>query len=91
MDAIQSTDRFRTVEGVDLNEVPDGYVIYDNQANKVHYLNTTAAVIYQLLDGSLTVGEVADLVKEAFSLKEDVDVVPSLENLLEAKLICKET
>jgi len=86
---VSRSDKYKTIDGVDLNEVPDGYVIYDNDANKVHYLNTTAAIVYQLLDGSQTVDTIAELVKQAFGVDEDVDVTASIENLLEANLICK--
>ncbi|MEP2943049.1 MAG: PqqD family protein [Hyphomicrobiales bacterium] len=89
MGGISGSDKYKTIDGVDLNEVPDGYVIYDNDANKVHYLNTTAAIVYQLLDGSQTVDTIAELVKQAFGVGEDVDVTASIENLLEANLICK--
>ena len=89
MGTISGADKYETIEGVDLNEVPDGYVIYDNEDNKVHYLNTTAAIVYQLLDGKQTVDAIADLIKEAFGSEEDVDITASVENLLEAKLICK--
>ena len=89
MSKISGTDQYKSIEGVDLNEVPDGYVIYDNDENKVHYLNTTAAIIYQLLDGNQTVDDIASLIKEAFNSKEDVNITDSIENLLEAKLICK--
>lgn len=89
MSDVAETDRFKTVDGVDLNEVPDGYVIYDNENGKVHYLNTTAAVIYQLLDGNHTVSDIGDLIKQAFGLDEDVEVKSSIENMLEANLICR--
>lgn len=89
MSQISGRDRFVTVEGVDLNEVPDGYVIYDNQNSRVHYLNTTAAIIYQLSDGNHTVDEISGLLKQAFNLDEDVDVVTSIENMVEANLICR--
>ena len=89
MTAISKDDRLETVDGLDVNEVPDGMVIYDNDANKVHYLNTTASVIYQLLDGKLTVAEIGELLQEAFGLSEDIDVATNLGEMLEAKLICK--
>ena len=87
MGAVSGNDRFVTLEAVDLNEVPDGYVIYHNE--QVHYLNTTAAVIYQLLDGHHTVDEVADLLKQVFNQADDVDIATSVQNMLEAELICR--
>ena len=39
-------------EGLDVNEVPDGYVIYQTEADRVHYLNKTAAIVFELCDGA---------------------------------------
>ena len=39
-------------EGLDVNEVPDGYVIYQTAADRVHYLNKTAAIVFELCDGA---------------------------------------
>ena len=89
MNEISPGDNFVTVEGMDLNEVPDGYVIYDNHNNMVHYLNSTAAIVYQMCDGKHTIGEIADFVQSAFELKEEVDVKQSVQDMLEAGLLCK--
>jgi Coenzyme PQQ synthesis protein D (PqqD) len=37
-------------EGLDVNDVPDGYVIYQTAADRVHYLNRTAAIVFELCD-----------------------------------------
>jgi len=89
MSEISPGDQFVTVDGMDLNEVPDGYVIYDNDHNMVHYLNSTAAIVYQMSDGKHTIGEIADFVRSAFELKEEVDVKQSVQDMLEAGLLCK--
>jgi hypothetical protein len=45
------TDRPLAVDGLDVNEVKDGLVVYDPGRDRVHYLNATAAVIFMLCDG----------------------------------------
>jgi hypothetical protein len=45
------TDRPLAVDGLDVNEVNDGLVVYDPGRDRVHYLNATAAVIFVLCDG----------------------------------------
>ena len=45
------TDVLVRAEGLDVNEVPDGYVIYQIEADRVHYLNKTAAMVFELCDG----------------------------------------
>lgn len=89
MSEISPGDQFVTVEGMDLNEVPDGYVIYDNDHNMVHYLNSTAAIVYQMCDGKHTIAEITNFVKSAFELNEEVDVQQSVQDMLEAGLLCK--
>jgi len=46
-------------------------------------------MIYQLSDGVHTVDEIAVLIKQAFNLDHDVDVVPTVSELVEAKVICR--
>ncbi|MGH9028848.1 MAG: hypothetical protein ACRDV4_04455, partial [Acidimicrobiales bacterium] len=36
---------------LDVNEVPDGLVIYDEKTDRVHYLNLTAALVFCLCTG----------------------------------------
>lgn len=40
------------VEGLDVNEVKDGLIVYDPASDRVHYLNSTAAVVFSLCDGT---------------------------------------
>ncbi len=89
MTEISTGDRFQTLEGMELNEVPDGYVIYDNDNERVHYLNSTAAIVYQMSDGKHSVADIASLLKLAFELDEDVDVATSVQQMLGAGLICR--
>jgi PqqD family protein of HPr-rel-A system len=42
-------------------------VIYDERNGDVHRLNPTAALVFSLLDGSVTIHELARDVSEAFS------------------------
>ena len=89
MSEISPGDNYVTVEGMDLNEVPDGYVIYDNDHNMVHYLNSTAAIVYQMCDGKHSVEQITDFIQSAFELDETVDVQQSVQDMLEAGLLCK--
>ena len=88
MAKIEPANRYVTAEGVQPNEVPDGYVIYSKERNEVHYLNTTAVIVYQLCDGKQTVGEISEFIRLAYELDEPVDVKECISSLLEAELIC---
>lgn len=57
-------------DGLDVHEVDDGLVVYDLNTDRVHYLNPTASVVLTLCDGRRTEHDLADLVRDAWSLDE---------------------
>ncbi|MDR3500188.1 PqqD family protein [Aerococcus mictus] len=62
------TSVLKQAEGLDVNEVADGYVVYQPSADKVHYLNHTAAVILELCDGTTTLDEIGEVLRESYAL-----------------------
>jgi Coenzyme PQQ synthesis protein D (PqqD) len=77
------------VEGIEISEVADGYVIYDPKQDRVHYLNQTAAIILELCNGKLTARELVALVQEAYNLTEppEAEVAECVQKLIEEGLI----
>jgi hypothetical protein len=63
-----ATDRPARVEGLEVSEVDDGLVVYQASPEQVHYLNNTAAFVFELCSGERTAGEIATLMGDAFSL-----------------------
>jgi len=57
-------------EGLEINDVKDGLVVYDSASDRVHYLNNTAAFILELCDGSRSEDDVAQLLAKAFELDQ---------------------
>lgn len=57
-------------EGVEVNEVEDGYVVYQPERDRVHYLNQTAVLLLELCDGKTRAGDLAPMLKSAFALPE---------------------
>ena len=57
-------------EGLEAHEVDDGLVVYQPSTDRVHYLNATAAVVFELCTGDHTEAEIADLVAAAWDLDE---------------------
>jgi hypothetical protein len=55
-------------EGLEVTHAPDGYVIYDAAAEKVHYLNPTAGIVYELCDGTNSAQAIGDFLKTAYEL-----------------------
>jgi hypothetical protein len=58
------------LEGVEISEVADGLVVYQDAPERVHYLNHTAAVVYELCNGAHTEEEIAQLLRDAYGLDE---------------------
>jgi PqqD family protein of HPr-rel-A system len=51
-----------------VNEADDGLVVYDPRRDLVHHLNPTAAVIFDLCDGTRDVAAIASTLAEVFGL-----------------------
>jgi hypothetical protein len=64
----EATRTYRRAEDLECNEVPDGYVIYDNAREDVHFLNLTAAAVFELCDGENDAASIAAIVQDAFGL-----------------------
>ncbi|GJQ60346.1 MAG: PqqD family protein [Candidatus Scalindua sp. AMX11] len=68
-------------EGVDLEELEDGCVLYDTQKDEVHSLNATAAFIWTCCDGEHSVEEITTIVEKCFNsecktvLKDVIEIV----------------
>ena len=58
------------VDGLDLCEVVDGYVVYEAGTDNVHYLNNTAALVLELCTGGNSREEIATALQSAFNLPE---------------------
>lgn len=87
---LTGSERFRTTGDLEVTEVPDGYVIYDEPRERVHYLNPTAAVIYTVCDGTRTVDDIQALLRDAYDLDTPVELDEVFASLEEAGLVCRE-
>jgi hypothetical protein len=74
---------------LEVHEVPDGYIIYHVSRDRVHYLNNTAAIIFEFCDGKLANNEIAARVAQAFELGAGVhaEIESGLEQLIREGLI----
>lgn len=89
MSSITGATKFATTGDLEVTEVPDGFVIYDEPNEKVHYLNPTAAVIYTLCDGKMPVSDIRSLIREAYDLEGETDLDEFFTDLEKAGLICR--
>jgi hypothetical protein len=58
----------RRLESLELNEAEDGLVVYDPAGDMVHHLNPSAAVIFDLCDGTRDTDSIARVLGEAYDL-----------------------
>jgi hypothetical protein len=59
---------FVACDGLEITHAPDGCVIYDSASEKVHYLNPTAGVVFELCDGANSARSIGDFLKTAYVL-----------------------
>jgi len=58
----------RRVDGLEINPVEDGFMIYQPDRDRVHYLNHTAVLVLEFSDGSRSASDIAKLVQQAYRL-----------------------
>lgn len=67
------------VDGVEIEEAGDGFIVYDGQKDRVHYLNHTAALVFELANGTLDANGIANWIAQVYSLEtppvDDIEVV----------------
>jgi hypothetical protein len=68
MSDITTDTTFHAVAGVEVNQVPDGAMVYQNERERVHFLNPTALIVFELCGMNKTTGEIESFVADAFGL-----------------------
>ena len=83
------SDYPKIAEGIDINEVEDGYVIYQSEKDKVHYLNKTAVLVLESCTGKNTQADITAIVKDAYGLDQppEKEVADCLNTLKEEGLV----
>ncbi|MBK1870569.1 PqqD family protein [Taklimakanibacter albus] len=59
---------YRRIEGLVRNEIEGGYFVSDVARGKVHFLNPTAAAVFELCDGAHDADAIASVLTAAFGL-----------------------
>ena len=60
----------RIADNIEINPVEDGYVIYQADQDRVHYLNKSAVLVLESCTGNNTPEEIEQILQEAFDLPE---------------------
>ena len=58
------------VEGAEVVTTADGYVVYDEQRDRVHHLNHTAALVLEFCTGENSAEQIVRMVQLAYDLPE---------------------
>jgi Trypsin-co-occurring domain 2/Coenzyme PQQ synthesis protein D (PqqD) len=61
-------ERPARAEGLEILEVADGLMVYQADPECVHHLNNTAAIVFELCDGTNTVPEIGEQLAAVFGL-----------------------
>jgi hypothetical protein len=79
----------RKTTQLEVNEADDGLVVYDPTRDMVHHLNPSAAMIFELCDGTRDADAIAGLLGEAFGLDAPPheQTLAGLQELAERNLI----
>jgi hypothetical protein len=75
--------------GLEVHEVPDGYIVYQSQRERVHYLNKTAAIIFEFCDGAHAADDIVARVAKVFELGPSAhdEIRAGLDSLIKEGLI----
>ena len=56
--------------GLDISASEDGYIVFQPELDRVHFLNHSAILILELCTGKNSTHEIAKLVQQAYALPE---------------------
>ena len=75
--------------GLEINDVADGYIVYQVERDRVHYLNQTGALVLELCSGKTAAEDMPKLVQDAYELSEPpvAEVQECLDKLRAEKII----
>jgi Coenzyme PQQ synthesis protein D (PqqD) len=83
------TELLIRAKDLDVNEVPEGYIIYQTTVDRVHYLNNTAAVVFELCDGARGAEDIVSRVSKMFENASDSEIEACIESLLKEGLVLR--
>lgn len=57
-------------DGLEINSIDGGFMVFQAECNRVHYLNHTAVLVLELCNGRDSPEKIAGIVQEAYGLSE---------------------
>ncbi len=59
---------FSIAPGLEVTPVPDGSMIYQNSRERVHYLNPTATIVFELCGMGKSFADIESFISDGFAL-----------------------
>jgi hypothetical protein len=74
---------------LEIHEVPDGYIVYQKERDRVHYLNKTAAIIFEFCDGRREPQDIIEHVARTYALDPSAhdEIRAALDSLVQEELV----
>ena len=69
-------------DGVLASKTLDEWVLYDSEEKSVHFVNATAEFVWRLCDGSHTLSDIAEKMRDEFQVPEGTDVEKALDKII---------
>jgi hypothetical protein len=60
----------KQADDLEINEVADGFIVYQPERERVHYLNHTAALVLTFCNGQNRSDEIPDMLRAAYDLAQ---------------------
>jgi hypothetical protein len=67
---IEDSATFAVSSGLEITQVPDGVMIFQESRDRVHYLNPTAAIVFELCGLGKSRAEIEAFISDGFALIE---------------------
>ncbi len=61
---------YRQVEGLEVHEADDGLIIFNASTDRVHHLNQTAGVLFELCLQARTLAQLLESVQQLYQLQQ---------------------
>lgn len=60
----------KSADEIEINSIEGGFMVYQAEKNRVHYLNHTAVLILELCSGRNSIAKIAEAVQKIYALPE---------------------
>ena len=63
------------MDGLDISPAEDGFIVYQPELDRVHFMNATAVLILELCNGTNSEQEIVELIREGSGLENPAEAV----------------